>query len=76
MKTEGMTAVRGPAGALALEYCNVRLPLKVLHSAAGYYLGTFDATGPVSRESEEYFRTEQVAQGALESGDWTQRTAP
>lgn len=50
-----------------------RLPLEVLQSANGFYLGTADQEGPVSRESMEYFPTRQAADKALESGQWTQR---
>jgi hypothetical protein len=47
------TAVR--SGALALAWTGKRLPLQVLRSAAGHYIGTQDDEGPVSRESVEYF---------------------
>jgi hypothetical protein len=50
------------------------LELQVLKSAAGYYLGTRDDVGdPVSRESEEYYRTEEQAKKALKESIWTQR---
>jgi predicted PolB exonuclease-like 3'-5' exonuclease len=48
------------------------LPLQVLKSARGYYIGTMNHEGPVSRESEEYFKTFQQAEKALVSGNWTQ----
>jgi hypothetical protein len=38
-------------GQLALTYCGKFLPLEILHSAAGHYIGTRDTEGPVSRES-------------------------
>ena len=41
-------------GHLALIYAGKHLPLEVLHSAAGHYIGTRDIEGPVSRESAEY----------------------
>ena len=53
------------------------LPLMVLHSANGFYLGTLNEEGPVSRESIEYWATEADAQKALdgiEGQDWTRRT--
>ncbi len=60
-------------GKLARE-CGFRLPLEVLKSNAGFYLGTASPEhGPVSRESEEYWRTQEAAAAALESGEWTQR---
>ena len=55
----------------------ITLPLKVLQSANGFYLGSFDEEGPVSRESVEYWPTEVDAQKALdgiEGQDWTRRT--
>lgn len=65
------------SGQLAREFCNMKLPLKVLKSAAGYYIGTYsDEEGPISRESMEYFGTKEQADNALQNGDWTQREAP
>ncbi|SDC40453.1 hypothetical protein SAMN05192589_102120 [Paracidovorax valerianellae] len=63
-------------GCLALAYAGKYLPLQVLHSAAGHYIGTRDAEGPVSRESNEYFRSEAAAQQALERGGWSQLPTP
>lgn len=68
-------------GMLAREYLNKRLPLMVMKSAAGFYLGTADEEGPASRESQEYWATAQEAQQALDSGlgdsmTWTQRATP
>lgn len=65
-------------GQLALVYGNKTLPLEVLRSGAGYYIGTFDhdAHCPFSRESAEYFPSREEAEHALQSGDWTQRTEP
>lgn len=51
------------------------LPIQVLRSAAGWYIGTA-RNGPVSRESVEYWDSEQKAQYALNEGDWTQRSHP
>lgn len=62
-------------GQLALTYTGIHLPLKVLCSGAGYYIGTRDAEGPVSRESE-YFPSSAEAQRALDEGDWAQRPIP
>lgn len=64
------------AGELAFEICGKRLPLQVLSSAAGFYLGTSDEMGPCSRESVEYWPTEVAAQGALDNGSWTQKLYP
>ncbi|MDR0578698.1 MAG: hypothetical protein LBI87_14500 [Candidatus Accumulibacter sp.] len=60
-------------GHLAQTFAGRQLPLVVLRSAAGYYLGTWDDEGPFTRESQEYFSNEQAAQDALARGDWTQR---
>ncbi|EPD6659021.1 hypothetical protein ACSC9L_004222 [Escherichia coli] len=46
---------------------------QILSSARGYYIGTQCDEGPVSRESEEYFRNYEQAVRALENGIWTQR---
>lgn len=51
-----------------------RLPVRVLKSAAGYYIGTSDADGPVTRESVQYWAKKEDADKALETGLWTQRT--
>ncbi len=63
-------------GHLALIYAGKHLPLQVLHSAAGHYIGTRDIEGPVSRESVEYFRSSAAAQRALDRGGWTQLPTP
>jgi hypothetical protein len=54
--------------------------LKVMKSAAGYYIGTTftDDTGftePGSRDSE-YFDTRELADAALASNSWDQREHP
>ena len=64
-----------PSGLLALAYVGKRLPLQVLRSAAGHYIGTFD-DGPASRESVEYFPSYEAARHALETGAWMQRPCP
>ncbi len=63
-------------GQLAQRYGCGNLPLQVLSSAAGYYIGTDDDDGPISRESVEYFKTKSDAQQALEDGAWSQRLNP
>ncbi|AXK43848.1 hypothetical protein [Erythrobacter aureus] len=67
-----------PTGKLAYEFGNRRLPLQVLQSGRGFYLGTADDGGPVSRESAEYWPTYDEAEGALDKGPdaWTQRDEP
>lgn len=66
----------GKSGKLALEWCEIRLPIQVLQSGAGYYIATFDDEGPCSRESLEYFSTFEEATHTLNSGNWTQRDEP
>lgn len=63
-------------GYLAEKYCDVKLPLEVLLSGAGYYIGTSEDGAPFSRESKEYFPTEEAATQALNEGNWTQRPNP
>ena len=63
-------------GKLAKEILGVELPVTVLESRAGFYLGTQDNGVPVSRESEEYFADRNVAETALRSGKFTQRMHP
>jgi hypothetical protein len=64
-------------GRLAQTFAHCELPLEVLQSRAGYYIGTFHPVdGPFSRESAEYFPTAQAAREALERGAWTQRSSP
>jgi hypothetical protein len=45
-------------GKLSHKYCGLLLPVKVLQSAAGFFIGTDDSDGVVSRESEEYWSTQ------------------
>lgn len=64
-------------GKLARHFFNVGLPLQVLKSNAGYYIGTTQEESgwamPFTRESIEYFQTEDAAVTALETGRWTQK---
>jgi len=64
-------------GLLAKRFCGMARELEVLKSAAGFYIGTHDpALGPVSRESQEYWKTEEKAATALRLQQWTQRQEP
>lgn len=47
--------------------CGVKLKFEVLHSPAGYYIGTQCHCGPYSRESG-YYRSRKAAQAALDTG--------
>ncbi|PHM29089.1 hypothetical protein [Xenorhabdus innexi] len=60
-------------GVLAAKLAGQNLPLQVLSGRTGYYIGTMNEEGPVSRESVEYFQSDKVASNALKLGDWTQR---
>nr|WP_298411709.1 hypothetical protein [uncultured Halomonas sp.] len=63
-----------PTGYLASRELGLTLPVSILRSAAGFYLGTTNDAGlPVSRESAEYFTTHARAAQALASGQWSQR---
>lgn len=52
------------------------LPLQVLGSRAGFYIGTADEDGPISRESVEYWACRDHASAALAKHCWTQRYEP
>lgn len=53
------------------------LPIRVLSSARGYYIGTFSEThGPFTRESVEYWDKAIHAEEAMRTGKWTQRKHP
>ena len=41
--------------------CGFQLPLQVLQSAAGFYLGTSELGMPISRESVEYWPSADAA---------------
>ena len=49
------------------------LPVKVMRSNAGFYLGTEFQKMPFTRESVQYFKDEETALYALDCGDWNQR---
>lgn len=63
-------------GQLAYVFCGKRLDLLVMKSQAGWYIGTADEDGPCSRESVEYFGSDEAARIALRAGEWTQRQNP
>jgi len=64
-------------GQLANLFCRKTLPLQVMHSSAGYYIGTCDEYGlPVSRESAQYWKTRADATEAFRTGAWSQRRTP
>lgn len=55
------------------QQCGATLPVEVLESGAGFYIGTADDDGPYSRESMEYWPSREEAAKALDTGTWTQR---
>lgn len=60
--------INGGKSAITCDTCGTKLPLKVYHSHAGYYLGYFcPLCGPYGRESD-YFKTEALAKAYLH--DW------
>lgn len=60
-------------GFLALQYCHKQLPLTVLQTRVGFYIGTMEDGVPCSRESVEYVASRVQAEFALKQGQWTQR---
>lgn len=67
MTLPGETLATGAAEVCA--DCGIRFVIKVLRSAAGYYLGTECQCGPWTRESG-YYDTAAQAQEALDQGDY------
>lgn len=59
-------------GVLAAQ-CGELLPMQVLQSGAGFYLGTCTERGPFTRESHESWRTACQADTAWRKGRWTQK---
>lgn len=62
-----------PFGYLAALSNGPKLPLQVLKSRAGFYIGTCTNDEPYSRESVEYWATESQAALALVENSWMQR---
>ena len=58
-------------GKLAKEF-GYLLPIQVLQSAAGFYIGTIDEDGPVSHESLGYYPTKQQAEQDFYNDTWVQ----
>ena len=63
-------------GVLAKRISDLELPLTVCHCARGWYIGTFCAAQPYTRESDEYWDNYAAATQALKLGTWTQRVTP
>lgn len=78
LQQTAQSAQQHPAyGVLAKHFCKREMPLQVLYSAAGFYLGTLDeGRMPLSRESKEFWPSRERARDALQSGEWTQRITP
>lgn len=63
-------------GQIAKKHLGQELPVEVMQSAAGYYIGTSCNGLPCSRESLQYYRARECADQALQNGTWTQREEP
>ena len=62
----------GNAGKFAYDVLRVRLKCHVMQSEQGFYIGTFDDSGPISRESVETYSTFDDANTALVNNTYTQ----
>jgi hypothetical protein len=71
----GTEKLKEHIGYLAL-LTGATLPLTVMATRAGFYIGTKNGYLPCSRESAEYWPTEDAAKQALATGRWTQRLEP
>lgn len=69
-------SIDASSGHLAMRYYGFNLPIQACESGAGFYVGTENGNGPVSRESVEYFGSEEEAIKAIKNGSWTQRQEP
>lgn len=56
----------------AYQELSIKLELTILKCSLGYYIGTVNDCGPVSRESTDYYRTLEAAQQSLGEGTWKQ----
>jgi hypothetical protein len=63
-------------GRLAFVCCMKREEVQILKSQAGFYIGTLSEDMPCSRESNEYYPTQDEALAALRDDTWTQKIAP
>ena len=61
---------------IAYTFLGLILELKALKSAAGWYIGSSNCEGPVSRDSFEYYPSIYTARAALTACSWTQRFNP
>ncbi|KGG96645.1 MULTISPECIES: hypothetical protein [Comamonas] len=59
-------------GVLAAQ-CGEVLPMQVLRSGGGFYLGTCTERGPFTRESLETWNTQAKAEKAWAKGHWCQK---
>ena len=50
--------------------------LQVLKSGAGWYIGCANESGPIARDSVEYYPSIYQARAALSACSWTQRRNP
>ena len=59
-------------GRFAYDVLRVQLECHVMQIGNGYYIGTFDESGPVSRESVETYTTFEAVNDALTNDTYTQ----
>jgi len=52
------------------EDCNCELKLTVVRTPAGYFIGTVCDCGPCYSRESDYYRTQEKAQKALETGSY------
>ena len=77
MSDSQMTIINHNIRGIVAAQSGFLLPIRVLSSRAGYYIGTFSEThGAISRESVEYYPTQRLAEEAFRKGTWTQRKHP
>lgn len=69
---QSQAATSAKYGVLAAQ-CGEVLPMQVLQSGGGFYLGTCTDRGPFTRESLETWRTAAQAEKAWANGRWSQK---
>lgn len=74
---EMLTILNNNIKGLLASKAGFELPVRVLSSGRGYYIGTFsDNHGAISRESVEYWDKAIHAEEAMRTGQWHQRQRP
>ena len=60
-------------GYLVKKFEGLKLPLEILSSPYGWYIGTRKDGSPYTQESAELYSTAKAAERAFRTGQWTQR---